>query len=125
MEYLLIIIAGAFIALAIYIKEDEEKLMTKIEKELELRKEEVFFKVKDKIEEKVIREVLEKMKKLEETIAPIPSLNFKNSLKIEKQCLDLVITLGILKSTRCSNGFETLGEIFEKNEIVEIMEEIK
>lgn len=85
MEYLLIIIAGAFIALAIYIKEDEEKLMTKIEKELELRKEEVFFKVKDKIEEKVIREVLEKMKKLEETIAPIPSLNFKNSLKIEKQ----------------------------------------
>ncbi len=99
--------------------------MTKIEKEFDLRKVEVFFKVKEKIEKKVIQEVLDKMKKLEDTIAPIPSLNFKNSLKIEKQCLDLAITLGILKTTRCSNDFEALGEIFEENEIVEIMGEIK
>lgn len=98
--------------------------MTKIEKEFELKKEKMFFKVKEKIEGKVIREVLDKMKKLEETIAPIPSLNFKNSLKIEKQCIDLVITLGILKTTRCSNDFETLGQIFEENEIVEIIGEI-
>lgn len=99
--------------------------MTKIEKELELRKEEVFLKVKDKIEGKVIREVYEKIEKLKKTIDSFPNLNSKEILKMKKQSIDFLMTLGILEATRYSNDFETLGEVFEENEIVEIMEEVK
>lgn len=99
--------------------------MTKIEKELELRKEEVFLKVKNKMEVKVIQELYDKVEKLKKTIDPLPNLNFKEILKMEKQCIDFMITLGILKTTRCSNDFEALEMIFEENEIVEIMEAIK
>lgn len=99
--------------------------MTKIEKELELRKEEVFLKVKDKIEGKVIREVFDKAEKLEKVINPLPKLNFKEIRKMKKQCLDFILTLEILEATRSSSDFEALETIFEESEIVEIMEEIK
>lgn len=99
--------------------------MTKIEKELELRKEEVFLKVKDKIEGKVIREVYEKIEKLRKAIDSFPNLNSKEILKMKKQSIDFLMTLGILEATRYSNNFETLREVFEESEIVEIMSEIK
>lgn len=99
--------------------------MTKIEREFDLKKEEIFFKVKEKIEKKVIQEVFEKAEKLEKAIAPLPSLNSKEILKMKKQSIDFLMTLGILEATRYSNDFETLGEVFEESEIVEIMGEIK
>ena len=40
---------------------------------------------------------------------------------MKKQCIDFLMTLGILEATRSSNDFETLREIFEENEIIEIM----
>lgn len=99
--------------------------MTKIERELDLRKVEVFFKVKEKIEGKVIREVFDKAEKLEKVINPLPKLNFKEIRKMKKQCLDFILTLEILEATRNSDDFEALGEVFEESEIVEIMGEIK
>lgn len=99
--------------------------MNKIEKEFEIKKAEIFLKVKDKIEGKVIQEIWKKAEKLEKLIDPLPNLNFKEIRKMKKQCLDFILTLEILEATRNSNDFETLREVFEENEIVEIMGEIK
>ena len=98
--------------------------MNKIEKEFEIKKAETFLKVKNKIEGKVIQEVYKKAENLEKMIDPLPNLNFKEILKMKKQCIDFLMTLGILEATRSSNDFETLREIFEENEIIEIMGEI-
>lgn len=96
-----------------------------IARELNIKEKEMFLKVKEKIEGKVIQEVFEKAEKLENSIDPLPKLNFKEILKMKKQCIDFLMTLGILETIRNSNNFEDLEMIFEESEIVEIMGEIK
>lgn len=98
--------------------------MDRIEKELDLRMEKMFLKVKEKLEGKTIREIFEKSEKLEKVINPLPSLNFKEMMKMKKQCIDFIITLETLEATRSSKDFESLKMIFEENEIIKIMSEI-
>ena len=96
-----------------------------IARELNIREKEMFLKVKEKIEGKVVQEVFEKAGELENMISPLPALKFKEINKMKKKCTEFIITLGILESTRHSDDFKMLEDIFEESEIVEIMEKIK
>ncbi|MHD0316723.1 MULTISPECIES: hypothetical protein [Fusobacterium] len=94
-------------------------------RELNIREKEMFLKVKEQIEGKVIREVFEKAGELEQMISPLATLKSKEINKMKKKCTEFIITLGILEATRHSDDFKMLEDIFEESEIVEIMEKIK
>lgn len=96
-----------------------------IARELNIREKEMFLKVKEKIEGKVVQEVFEKAGELEQLISPLTTLKFREINKMKKKCIEFIITLGILEATRHSDDFKMLEEIFEESEIVEIMEKIK